>query len=111
KDPAETPAFLISEAPNWSWSQIASVTLRNQQLVEKGDFVKIGDSNDVGQVASIWAPDHQPAGKIVVLLQETCLGEISAFYGMREIVRINCQQWVNIKVRLSSQLSMELVEC
>ncbi|KAH9816387.1 hypothetical protein DFH28DRAFT_927167 [Melampsora americana] len=87
KEPQETPGFLITEAPHWTWFELASVTLKNQQHVEEGDFVKL---------AGIWAPDQQPPGKIAILFQETCLGEISPFYGMREIVRINRQRWVNI---------------
>ncbi|KAH9810013.1 hypothetical protein DFH28DRAFT_1132572 [Melampsora americana] len=106
REPEETPGYLITEAPHWSWFELASVTLRNKQHVEKGDFVKLADSNELGQVAGIWAPDQQSAGKIAILFQETRSGEISPFYGMREISRINRKRWVNIN-RIDCIINMQ----
>ncbi|KAH9810567.1 hypothetical protein DFH28DRAFT_1131965 [Melampsora americana] len=89
KEILDIPAFLLTQAPQLKWQEHSSVTLPNGQ--------KLHQSRDIGQVSAIWKAEEWASSQCVLLLQETCHGSISAFYGMREITRTNRTRWVDIR--------------
>ncbi|KAH9810626.1 hypothetical protein DFH28DRAFT_1132027 [Melampsora americana] len=97
------PVFLTNRSPNTVWQEFSSVTLANKQVVESSAFVKLKDSITVLQVVSIWKPEGSESHQCVLLLRETRRGGVDAFYGMREIIRGDRENWCNITWLLNRQ--------
>lgn len=84
------------------WKVLESITLKNRQRVTENTFVSLKNNESLNGtivcVQQIWGTRACAEQQTIIKATRCRLGQVSSFYGMREIKETNAAIWINVRV-------------